>query len=318
MDIKKKISNLKKNNSWLKYAWFLSLKFREKKARKEDSVERMKNIFRAGHDYDLNLKEPSTYSDKLNWLKLYYRNPLMPIVADKYKVRSYLQKLGYDYLLNDMIGVWDNINDIDINSLPDKFVLKTTHGSGPNWIQIVKDKKKINWFWQKKIMNQWLKNSIEWMGGEWHYGEMKPRIIAEKFIEDRKGQLIDYKIHCFNGKAAFVMVCVGRVEGNLKFYCMTPDWELLRINQNGCEAPEGFKPEKPESIDEMVRIAEDLSKPFPVVRMDFYDLEGKIVFGEFTFFESGGFDRGYTYEGQKIVGKMINLPEPNYNYRKQK
>lgn len=310
--IKDKLRKIKNSNPWVKWLWFKGLKRRARKANSEDLATRMTNIFNAGHSFPLDLEKPRTYSDKLNWMKLYYRNPLMPVVSDKFEVRKYLENLGYGYLLNDLLGVWDNVKDMDIKSLPERFVLKSTHGSGPSWIKIVEDKKKVKWYPQKLIMKQWLKNTIDWMGGEWHYGEMKPRIIAEKFLEDKNARgLTDYKIHCFNGKAAFVMVCVGRAEGNLKFYCMTPDWELLRINRNGVEAPEGFKPPKPENVDEMVRIAEDLAKPFPVVRMDFYDVDGKIYFGEFTFFESGGFDKGYTYEGQNIVGNMITLPEPN-------
>lgn len=313
MTLKQKLSKLKNSNPWLKYLWFKSLKRREKKALKQNLRSRIENIFFIGHGYPLNLDNPQTYSDKLNWLKLNYRNPLMPVVADKYEVRKYLEDFGYGYLLNDLMGVWDNVKNFDPKLLPEKFALKSTHGSGPNWIKIVNDKSKVNWFAQKKIMNQWLKNNIAWMGGEWHYGEMKPRIIAEKFLDGGEKGLIDYKIHCFNGEPAFVMVCVGRAEGNLKFYCMTPEWELLRINKNGCEAPKGFKPAKPENIDELIRISKDLSKPFPVVRMDFYDIKGKIYFGEFTFFESGGFDKGYTVEGQKIVGDMIKLPEVNFN-----
>lgn len=318
MTLREKLGKKKSNNSLLKYLWFKSLKRRENKALKQDLRERIENIFLSGHNYPLNLDNPETYSDKLNWLKLNYRNSLMPVVADKYKVRKYLEDLGYGYLLNDLLGVWDNVKDIDIKSLPDKFVLKSTHGSGPTWIKIVNDKSKVNWFAEKLVMKQWLKNKIDWMGGEWHYGEMKPRIIAEKFLDGGKEGLVDYKIHCFNGRAAFVMVCIGRAEGNLKFYCMTPEWELLRINKNGCEAPSGFKPPKPDNVDEMVRLAEKLASPFPVVRMDFYDVQGKIYFGEFTFFESGGFDKGYTEGGQKIVGDMITLPEANYKYLKRK
>lgn len=312
MSLREKLGKIKSNNSLLKYLWFKSLKRREKIVDKQNLQTRIENIFNSSHSYTLNLKNPETFYDKLNWLKLNYRNELMPVVADKYEVRKYLEDLGYSYLLNDLLGVWDYVKDIDIKSLPDKFVLKSTHGSGPNWIKIVNDKSKVNWFAEKLVMKQWLKNRIDWMGGEWHYGEMKPRIIAEKFLEGENGELTDYKIHCFNGKAAYILVCVGRAQGKVKFYCMDRNWNLLRINRASVEAPDGFSLPKPKNIDRMIKIAEELSKPFPVVRMDFYEDNSKVYFGEFTFFESSGFDDDYTYKGQKYIGDLITLPDANY------
>ncbi|MCH5218007.1 MAG: hypothetical protein J1F07_05595 [Muribaculaceae bacterium] len=312
MDLKKALLRAREKNLWLKILWFKSLRIRKKMSEKKDLKSRIEKSFIKTHTYPFSIDHPITYADKLNWLKLYYRNPLMPIAADKYEVRNYLKELGYEYLLNEVLGVWETIDDFDISSLPSKFVLKSTHGSGPNWITIVKDKTDINWKAQKRLMKEWLSNSIEWMGGEWHYGEMKPRIIAEKFIEEPGGGLTDYKIHCFNGKTAYILVCLGRAEGKLKFYCMSPDWKILKVNKTGIEAPKDLVIPKPSNMEEMIRIAEDLSKPFPVVRMDFYDINNKIIFGEFTFFTNGGFDNGLTYEGQKMMGKLITLPEPNH------
>lgn len=311
MNIRKKLTHLKNNNPWLKILWFKRLKQREKKVRGQDLRERIINIFNSGHSYSINLDNPVTFYDKLNWLKLNYRNPLMPIVSDKFEVRNYLEDLGYGFLLNDLLGVWDNVKDINIDSLPDRFVLKSTHGSGTSWIFLVKDKNKVNWFAQKLVMKQWLKNKIDWMGGEWHYGEMKPRIIAEKFLDGDNGELTDYKIHCFNGEISHILVCTGRAQGNLKYFYFDKDWNFLRINKFGLEAPDGFTLPKPQNIGQMIEIAKELSKPFPVVRIDFYEDKGKIYFGEFTFFESSGFDDDYTYEAQKQLGAKITLPEKN-------
>lgn len=311
MTFHKRLIKLKNDNPWFRYLWFKIFNRKAKKASGQNIREKIIKRFNSNHSYSINLEKPETFYDKLNWLKLNYHHPLMPKVSDKYEVREYLTRLGYGYLLNDLLGVWDNVEDIDIKNLPNQFVLKSTHGSGGAWNLIVKDKNKINWYPQKLVMKQWLINKIDWLGGEWHYGEMKPRIIAEKFLDDGGNGLTDYKIHCFNGKPQFILVCKGRAEGNVKYYCFDTNWNLLRINKASCAAPEGFSLPKPKNINKMIELAEELSKPFPVVRMDFYDVKGKIYFGEFTFFESSGMDDDYTFEGQLFLGDKITLPVAN-------
>lgn len=311
MNIPKKLTHLKNNNPWIKILWFKRLKQKEKRMRKQDLRERIINIFNSGNSYKINLDNPITFYDKLNWLKLNYRNSLMPIVSDKFEVRKYLKDRGYENILNDLLGVWDNVNDINLKTLPQRFILKSTHGSGPSWIFLVKDKNNVNWFAQLLVMKQWLRNKIDWLGGEWHYGEMKPRIIAEKYLEDEYGELRDYKFHCFGGVPKFVSVFTGRssAEGK-KQLTYNRNWIHLPLTFDAVKHPD-LHLEKPENIEAMFKLAEELSSPFPYVRIDFYNVKGKIIFGEFTFFNASGFQSSFTDEAQLLIGSWLKLPPAN-------
>lgn len=311
MSIRNKLINLKNHNSWVKLLWFYSLKLRRNKAKKISDIECIRDGYHAGFGKYPDLENPQTFYENVNWLKLHYRNPLMPIVADKYEVRKYLQDLGYGYLLNDMLGVWDNVKDIDINSLPEKFVIKATHASGNAWSRVIKDKSKVDWFAFKQVMKMWLKLKIDWLGREWHYAEMTPRVIAEKYLEDEHGELRDYKIHCFNGKAYMMDVCIGRFTKNKRWYSFDRNGKDLRITFDSIKYSDGDRIKLPENFNEMIELAEELAKPFPCVRVDFYNVDGKIIFGEFTFFDSSGFSSIYTDEGLKLIGSWMNLPQAN-------
>lgn len=311
--LKKKISKIKNKNPWLKYVWFKVLKQRERKARKISDIECIiYNYYNAFGNYP-SLENPKFFFEKLQWLKLNYRNPLMPIVSDKFLVHQYLKDLGYGYLLNHIIGVWDNIKDFNPNELPQRFVLKATHSSGDAWNLIVRNNHKFNWFANKKVMSEWLNNSIDWLGREWHYGEMKPRIIGEEYLEDSKGELVDYKFHCINGEPQFVIICMGRYTEKKRFLTFDKAWNILPFTNDSKEyINKNIKlPSLPQNYDEMWKLAGELSKPFPYVRVDFYNVDGKIYFGEFTFFSSSGFKGPYSEEAQKYMGDAICLPEAN-------
>lgn len=313
--LRKKLVKLKNDNPYLKLLWFKRL---ARRASKSESVPDRKWIeiaFERTFGRKPDLDDPISYYEKLNWLKLYYRNDLMPIVADKYAVRQYLVEKGYGEFLNDLLGVWDKVDDFNPNELPERFVLKATHASGTAWNLIVKDKSQINWNATRMIMHQWLKQKIDWMGREWHYGDMKPHIICEKYLEDESGELRDYKFHCFNGHPKTVSIFTGRFTGNKmelmhdldgKLLPYTPEAEEL-LRQN----PE-FRIPLPKNFKKMIAIAEDLCKPFPMVRIDFYNAKGKIYFGEFTFFDGSALVEGYTDEAQRIIGSWLTLPEANH------
>lgn len=309
---RKKMVDLKNHNHFMRFLWFKTLAYREKRSKEKSDIECIKSGFTRAFGYEPNLGNPQTFYEKLNWMKLHYRNDLMPIVADKYLVHDYLRGEGYSYLLNDIIGVWDSVDEFNEKELPDRFVLKATHASGTGWNLIVKDKASVAWFPFKKVMRQWLKQKIDWMGREWHYAEMTPRIICEKYLEDESGELRDYKFHCFGGVAKFVSVFYGRYSGDGKHhFSLDREWHLLPLTFDSVNNPSDFNMDKPANLDEMFNLAEKLSKPFPYVRVDFYNVKGKIYFGEFTFFNASGFSSSFTDEAQRIIGEWLILPCAN-------
>lgn len=254
----------------------------------------------------VDLSNPVTFSEKQQWYKLYSNDPLMAQCADKHDVRQYIIDCGYQELLNDQYGVYESVKDIPIEKLPDCFVLKAAHASG--WNLIVRDKSKVNWKREKKTMKLWLKQDIYWSGREWVYKNLKKRIVAEKYLEDESGGLLDYKFYCFNGKPAFLQLEVGRFtsENTRNFYDM--DWNLLPFGKELKHNPNVDIP-VPACFDEMKQIAEKLSKPFSYVRVDLYQVNGKVYFGELTFFPAGGAPDFVPSEYDKIVGDMWDLKE---------
>jgi hypothetical protein len=252
----------------------------------------------------LNLDEPKTYNDKINWIKLHDRNPLLTTMVDKYLVKKYVADIiGEEYIIP-TLGVWDKFNDIDFDSLPNQFVLKCTHDSGG--LVICKDKSKFDYNMAKKKINKSLKRNYYDFAREWPYKNVKPRIIAEKFISDSSGGLIDYKTYNINGKFLMTMLCLDRHLGETKFYFMSKDWKHL-IYTRASKANPNFMMEKPASIDKMGELAEKLAVGLPFVRVDFYDVDGHPYFGEITFFSDGGTELYQNNEFQEKYGTMIDL-----------
>lgn len=255
-----------------------------------------------GKTVDLN--NPKTFSEKQQWYKLNRRSNLMVQCADKYTVRQYIKDCGYEHLLNDLLGVYTDVNQIDLDKLPEKFVLKATHGSGFNLI--VKDKKTVNWRKQKKMMRSWMRQNIYWSGREWVYKDMTRRIIAEKYLEDSSGGLLDYKFFCFNGQPRFMQLEVGRYtdKNTRNFYDM--EWDLLPFGKELPHNPDICVP-KPENFEEMKKIATDLSLPFQFVRVDLYQVHGKVYFGELTFFPAGGAPDFIPESYDGVAGQMWDI-----------
>lgn len=258
----------------------------------------------------LNLDNPQTFNEKLQWLKLYDRNPEYTIMVDKYKVRDYIkEKIGEEYLIP-LIGVWDNPDDIDFDALPDKFVLKCNHNSGLGMC-ICKDKSKLNIENVKSELKKGLAQDYYLTGREWPYKNVPRKIIAEKYMTDSSdsSDFTDYKFFCFNGYVDCVMVCLERSSGDTKFYFFDSNWNLKRLNTRGKNAPDGFTISKPSQMDKMFEIAAKLSKGLPFVRIDLYQSNDHIYFGEITFFPDSGFDANLLPETDKYFGNLIHLED---------
>ena len=270
----------------------------------------LKLAFKANMGYPLDLDNPKTFSEKLQWLKLHAKKPIYTTMVDKVTAKDYIaERIGEEYIIP-TLGVWDSFDDIDFDKLPDKFVLKCTHDSGG--LIICKDKSKLDIKAARKKINKCLKRDYFLVHREWPYKDVPKRIIAEQYMEDEvndalNGGLVDYKFYCFNGFAHSAMVCVDRQTGDTKFYFFDKDWKLVRINPRGAEAPPDFTLPKPACIDKMFELAEELSRGFPYLRVDFYEVNGKIYFGELTFFPASGYNKNILPEAQKQLGDLIDL-----------
>lgn len=266
--------------------------------------------FRASMGYEPDLDEPKTFNEKLQWLKLYDRRPEYTVMADKFLAREYIEnKLGNEYLIP-LIGVWDDPDEIDFKSLPEKFVLKCNHNSGLG-MYICRDKAELN---EKKVRNalrRGLKQDYYLCGREWPYKNIPRKIICEKYMTDspESSDFTDYKFFCFDGKADCVMLCLERSSGDTKFYFFDRDWNLKRYNIRGKNAPDGFTLPKPDNIDKMFEIASVLSEDLPFARIDLYNSDGHIYFGEITFYPDSGFDPNLLKETDEYFGNLIKLPE---------
>ena len=265
----------------------------------------LKVLFRLRMGYKLNLDNPVTFNEKLQWLKLYNRKPEYTQMVDKAAAKEYVANIiGKEYIIP-TLGVWDRFEDIDFNTLPDKFVLKTTHGGGNTGVVICHDKSSFDKKSAKKRLNKSLKMCIYRKYREWPYKDVPRRIIAEKLIGD--GVIDDYKFSCYNGKATDVMICMDRGSGDTKFYFFDSEWRLLRYNKRGLSASNDFSLPRPKNLDRMFEIAGTLSRDIPYLRVDLYNIDGKIYFGEMTFFPQSGLDPNLLPETEELFGSRIKL-----------
>ena len=253
-----------------------------------DDEKAVKKYYKKCFGKVLDLNNPKTFAEKINWYKLRSNDPLMAKCADKVGVRDYIAEKGYEECLNEVYGVYENVDDINIDLLPDKFVIKAAHGSHMNFI--VKDKNNFDWKHAKKMMKAWLHQDIYWSGREWVYKDIPKRILIEKYLEDEAGELRDFKFFCYHGEPEYLEFDMGRFENKhiRNFYDM--QMNLLDFSDAGCEADFDLNdfPLKSDVYLKMQQISKDLSKPFEHARIDFYYAENKILFGEITFFDGGG------------------------------
>lgn len=253
----------------------------------------------------INFRNPRTFSEKLQWLKLYNRNPIYSVMVDKYLVKNYVaSKIGEEYVVP-TLGVWDHADEIDFNKLPNQFVLKWNHDSGS--IVICKDKKDFSISNAIKKLNQFENHNAFWYGREWPYKNVEPKILAEKYLENEDKQLTDYKFYCFDGQPEYCQVIRNRfTEETIDFYDM--EWNLMPFVGLNSVAKNGMDPAtKPLKLDLMINICRQLSKDQKFMRVDLYNVCGKIYFGEITFYPASGFGFFRPKEWNVLLGKKIVL-----------
>lgn len=265
----------------------------------------IKLVYLARMKKRLNLDNPKTFNEKLNWLKIYDRNPNHTIMVDKYEVKKYVaDKIGAQYVIP-TLGVWDNFDDIDFDSLPDQFVLKCTHDSGG--VVICKDKSALDIEATRKIINKSLKTNYYWRGREWPYKNVRPRILAEKFISLSDPTCAEYKMFFNNGKLKYTMVCTGEahVIGKRTNDLFDADFNHIPVKTENLNAK--VTAVKPEAYDELVRLGKLLSEGHILLRVDFYLLGKIIYFGELTFFHDSGYTPLTPPEWDEKLGQNIDI-----------
>lgn len=265
----------------------------------------LKIRYRATFGKKLNLKNPQTFNEKLQWLKLYDRKPEYTKMVDKYEVKKYVEKLvGKEYIIP-TLGIYNTWEEIKFEELPNEFVIKCTHDSGS--VVICKNKDSFNKNKARKKIEKALKRNFYINGREWPYKNVKPRIIIEKYIEEMNSNSVkDYKLFVFNGKVKSSFIVTERDTGNPKFTFFDKDKNFMDIKQSEAENDPSLK--MPEQYNEMVNIAEKLAKGTIQVRVDFYIINNKIYFGELTFFDTSGFGKFEPEEWDLKLGEMLELP----------
>lgn len=263
-------------------------------------------LYRLRMGKKLNLKNPKSFNEKLQWLKLYDRKPEYTKMVDKYEAKLYVAKIiGEDYIIP-TLGVWEKFDEIDFDSLPKQFVLKTTHGGGGSGVVICKDKNNFDIEKCRTIINRSMKQNIYKTLREWPYKNITPRIIAEEYIGDGKDYINDYKFFCFDGEPKVILIANGRfVESQTYFDYFDMDFKHLPFRQGG---PNYYgQIDVPPLFEEMKEIARKLSKGLTHVRIDLYEYRGKLKFGEITFYDSSGFEKFEPEEWAYKFGEMINI-----------
>lgn len=250
------------------------------------------------------LKNPQTFTEKLQWNKLYNRNPQYTVMADKILAKDYVgKKIGYEYIIP-TLKVWDDPAAISLDELPDKFIMKCNHDSHSK--ALCTDKVTFDLDAVRRALAPRLKANAFWYGREWPYKNIKPYIFAEQLLESPDGDLKDYKVMCFNGKAKLIMLNANRFLGELEEALYDLDWKKTDITQ-GYPCSKDF--EKPKNFEEMIRLSEVLAEGINHVRVDWYNIEGKLFFGELTFFDGSGFVPFANPEHDLLLGSWMGLTE---------
>lgn len=266
---------------------------------------KMEYYFQTGRR--LNLNNPKSYNEKLQWLKIHDRKPEYTQMVDKAGVKDYITKtIGEQYVIP-TLGVWKHFDEIDFTILPEKFVLKCTHDSGG--LVICKDKKTLDKDSAKKKIEKCLKKNYFYGTREWPYKDVEPRIIAEPLLEQANGEEIcDYKVMCFNGKAKLIELHMNRHSDHHTQDFYDVNWQKTEISQGkgygGCS---DIEVPKPSCLDKMLQLSETLTKDMAHCRVDWYVVNGHLYFGELTFFDGSGFDLFDRYEDDLLLGSWINL-----------
>lgn len=268
-------------------------------------VAYLKLMYRARTGEKLNMDEPVTFNEKIQWLKVYDRNPLYPQLVDKYEVRNYISsKIGEDYLIP-LIGVYNHVDEIDFGTLPDSFVLKCTHDSGG--VVICKDKESFDLHAAKEKLERHMAINYYWTKREWPYKDVTPKIVCEKYMVDESGlELKDYKIFCFHGVPKMIQVDFDRFQGH-KRNLYTPEWQYIEASIEYPANPDKTV-KKPRQLDKMLNLARVLSHGFPHVRVDFYSINDQLYFGELTLHHGSGIEKFEPSSLGVKMGTWIKIP----------
>ncbi len=291
----------KKARNYIKYniTWPLELKLLN--YRNDEAFTRRLYLEIYGHEPDL--EEPRTFSEKLNYFKLYYRPKILTTLVDKYAVREYVQKKGFGRILNQVYGVYERVEDIPFHKLPDKFVAKVTHGSG--WNVICTDKKKLDWEEESKKLDKWLQTDFYKQYREWAYKDVPRRIMLERYLESADGITPnDYKFYYFNGKLGFIQVDMHRFADHHRTM-YNSEWKrlpfsILGVNSNK-EVP------RPSNLNEMIQIGCKLSEGLPFARIDLFSIDGTTYFSEVTIYPAAGFITMEPDQYDHIFGDMLDI-----------
>lgn len=257
--------------------------------------------------YFMDFSNPKTFNEKLQWLKIYNHKPEYTTMVDKYKCKEYVGNIiGYEYIIP-TLGVWDSFDEIDFEALPDQFVLKCTHDSGG--LVVCRNKSSLDMDAARKKIETCLSNNFYYMGREWPYKNVKPRIIAEQYLSNdgEEDELSDYKVLCFNGEPKLVEIHRGRFSGHHTQDIYDTDWNKTKFEQPEDPCSDEIM-EKPVFADKMFELSAVLSKGIPHVRIDWYYTRGRLLFGEITFFDGSGFC-SFIENQDEILGSWITLPE---------
>lgn len=266
----------------------------------------LKILYKLKTGYTLNLNLPVSYNEKLQWIKLNDKNPLMPLCCDKYLVREYVNSRGCGAILNELLWQGFDPEDIPYDSLPNQFIIKVTHGSTFNIV--CKNKEAFNREKTLALLNQWLKEKFLPCYGEWFYGIERPRIIVERFLtQSNMDGLFDYKIFCFHGepRLIYVMTITDRIGGNI----YDVDFNFMPNVKLGGGTDLSLPVPKPDNLNEMLDYARKLSKDFIHVRVDLYNISGKVVFGELSFTKGAGFSKITPHSFDIEMGSWLTLPD---------
>lgn len=258
----------------------------------------------------LDLDHPGTFNEKLQWLKLRNRRPEYTRMVDKVAVKEYVSSVaGPEYIIP-TLGVWDRPEEIDFDALPDRFVLKTSHGGGSNGIVICRDKKSLDRRRAIGRLKKAMGQDIYIINREWPYKNVRRRVLAEALLEDPSDEdLKDYKLFCFNGKVKFGKVDMDRfIEHRANYYDLA--WRLQPFGESDVLPLPDRKIDRPGNLGRMVELAEKIAKDIPFVRVDLYSVEDRVYFGEMTFFPAAGFGKFVPAEADRMIGELLELPQP--------
>jgi hypothetical protein len=253
----------------------------------------------------LSLHEPTSFNEKLQWLKIHDRRPEYTNMVDKYEARKYIvDRVGSQYLVP-LLGVYDTFEEIDFAGLPNQYVLKPTHTSGD--VFVCRDSSQVDYAALRREVGIWMRREYYWLHREWPYKDIRPRLICEQLLEDGDSELKDYKLMCFNGKVKCLFVCSGRNSSrglHVDFFDM--EWEPMPFERHYPRS--GLAIPRPATFDDMVRIAETLSKGIHFLRVDFYEVNRRAYVGELTFYPGAGFERFTPEYYDYLLGSWLELP----------